>query len=252
MPSNNSAALVHNLAGRHPGLLGHLYSPGGERGPYPWLPYALDNGAFGAFTNAIPFDRIAWEHLLVWASFAGQAPLWCLVPDVVGNRDGTLEAWNAYAPSVRSYGWPLAFAAQDGMTFEDVPTDAAVVFLGGSTEWKRAAIKPWCARFPRVHVGRINTYRWLRICEDAGAESVDGTGWMRGDQEQLRGLIQWLREASGESDREDQTSLWSDATEDPTAVGGRSSSDGAMAPCTAGRLRMDDVPAPLPPKETTT
>lgn len=231
MPSNNSAALIHHLAGRYPGKLGHLYSPGGERGPYPWLPYALDNGAYSAFTDGTPFDRQAWEQLLVWASFAAQPPTWCLVPDVVGDRDATLRAWDTYAPSVRAHGWPLAFAAQDGMRFDDVPPDAAVVFLGGGTEWKRQAIGPWCARFPRVHVGRINTYRWLCICQAAGAESVDGTGWMRGDQDQLRGLIQWLREASGESAREDQTSLCFADTAAPTAPGARSSATTAPAPC---------------------
>lgn len=231
MPANNSSALIHHLAGRHPGLLGHLYSPGGERGPYPWLPYALDNGAFAAFTAEAPFDVTAWRALLAWADAASSRPRWCLVPDVVGDRAATLRAWDTFAPEAAAHGWPLAFAAQDGMSPEDAPPQAAVIFLGGSTEWKRAAIAPWCARFPRVHVGRINTYRWLRICEDAGAESVDGTGWMRGDQEQLRGLEQWLSEASGKTAREDQTRLSFDDSSGPTAPGSRSSAAPAPAPC---------------------
>lgn len=82
-----------------------------------------------------------------------------------------------YSPNLRQTGWPLAFAVQDGMTFDDVPADC-VLFLGGSTEWKEAAIKPWCLRFPgRVHVGRVNTWRRLMACYEAGAISVDGTGW---------------------------------------------------------------------------
>lgn len=44
------------------------------------------------------------------------------------------------------------------------------------------------------HIERINTYRWHRVCADAGAESVDGTGWFRGDKEQLEGLRRFLAE----------------------------------------------------------
>jgi hypothetical protein len=61
MPSNWSAGLVHYLAGIYPGMIGHLYSPKGQRGPYPWLPYALDNGAFKNF------DKYAWVKLLRWS-----------------------------------------------------------------------------------------------------------------------------------------------------------------------------------------
>lgn len=210
MPSNNTGIRIGILVGRYPGLIGHLYSPGGQTGPYVDVPYALDNGAFGAFARSKEWDPVPWLDLLIWARQSGQAPRWVLVPDVVGDRAATLRRWDAYATAAAQFGWPLAFAAQDGMTFDDVPRDAAVVFLGGGTEWKREAIAPWCARFPRVHVGRVNTYRWLRVCEAAGAESVDGTGWTRGDPEQWRGLEQWLAEASGAAARQEQTSLLGD------------------------------------------
>lgn len=233
MPANNTGLRVGILVGRHPGLIGHLYSPGGQTGPFAEVPYALDNGAFGAFTRKGPFDVGAWHDLLDWAATTGQAPRWCLVPDVVGDRHETLRAWDRHAATAAAHGWPLAFAAQDGMTFADVPREAEVVFLGGSTEWKRQAIVPWCQRFRRVHVGRINTYKWLWFCADAGAESCDGTGWTRGDIKQWRGLETWLREASGKSLRELQPSLSFADTGAPTAVGGKSSSRDAAAPCGA-------------------
>lgn len=62
----------------------------------------------------------------------------------------------------------------------------------------------WCSRFPRVHVGRVNTYRRLVQCEEAGAESCDGTGWTRGCQRQARGLVVFLEESSGIKSRESQ------------------------------------------------
>lgn len=261
MPANNRKALVHFLAGKHPGLLGHLYSPPGERAIYPWLPYALDNGAFPAWNNGEPWNAEAFRRLLAWATRQAQPPRWVLVPDVVADRAATLARWREWAPYVRAYGWPLAFAAQDGMTPADVPADADVVFLGGGTEWKRAAIAPWCKAFPRVHVGRINTYEWLSYCERAGAESCDGTGWFRGDPIQLRGLVRWLEETSTgrqpapltaaelvpirrPSDEspppERQTSLSFGATGDPTGPGGRSSGAVETAACTADRAPVAD------------
>ena len=39
-------------------------------------------------------------------------------------------------PALKAFGVPLAFVAQDGMTPEDIPQDAGVVFIGGSTSCK--------------------------------------------------------------------------------------------------------------------
>lgn len=180
MVSNQTGFEAGHLVGRYPGALGHLYSPGGQRGPWSFMPYALDNGAFPAFEKGQPWDPVAWRQLLRWAQWSGQAPLWALVPDVVADRNATLVSWTVYEPEVRAAGFRPAFAVQDGMTFADVPSEDCVLFLGGSTEWKEASIAPWCARFPgRVHVGRVNTWDRLTACWRAGAVSVDGTGWFR-------------------------------------------------------------------------
>lgn len=192
MPSNNSKSIVHYWAGRYPGALGHLYGPGGFRGPYPWLPFALDNGAFGAFTAGTPWESSVWTDLMDRAAACGASPLWALVPDVVGDRDGTLRAWERWSPVARGYGWPLAFAVQDGMTKGDVPDDADVLFVGGSTRWKRRTMHQWARDFPRVHIGRINTEKWLWRCVEIGAESCDGTGWFRGNKVQIAGLESFL------------------------------------------------------------
>lgn len=197
MPANHTGVTTGYLAGRYVGKIGHLYSPGGQRGPFSFLPYALDNDAFGAYKSGRPWDRAAWIKLLGWARLSGRTPLWALVPDVVADREATLSAWREYAPIAREYGWPLAFAVQDGMAAADVPRDVEVVFVGGSTAWKWRTVRDWCRDFPRVHVGRVNTYRRLWDCHEAGAESCDGTGWMRGNQRQLRGLMAYLEESTG-------------------------------------------------------
>src|SRR5262245_18058296 len=127
MPANWSKSIVHYWAGRFPGYLGHLYSPGAQRGPYPWLPYALDNGRFSAWDKKTEWNEAAYWQLIEWAKASGQAPQWVLVPDVLVDREATLDEWQQWEPRLAPYRWPLAFAAQDGMTSEDVPADADIV-----------------------------------------------------------------------------------------------------------------------------
>ncbi len=199
MVSNASGMDVGLMAGRHPGALGHLFSPGGQRGPWVEMPYALDNGAWPAFDNGTEWDEDEWRRLLWWAAMCGIAPLWAVVPDVVQNREETLRRWPKYLPEVRARGFRPGFAVQDGMTFDDVPTDDCILFLGGSDEWKDAAIKPWCARFPgRVHVARVNGAPRLLASYHAGAISVDGTGWFHKSNSknasQFNTLNQFIRE----------------------------------------------------------
>jgi len=194
MPSNNSGMQIGYLAGKYPGRLGWLISPDGWRKPPSWLPYALDNGAFGAWANKREWDEGKFMDLLDRASRHAR-PLWVVVPDVVMDRDATLERWAEWSPKVAEVlpYVPLAFAVQDGMDVEDVPENADVVFVGGSTEWKWKTVRTWTAKFPRVHVARVNSERKLWQCYEAGAESCDGTGWMRGGEERIEELERFLR-----------------------------------------------------------
>jgi len=142
-------------------------------------------------------------NLIQWARGQEYKPLWALVPDVVADREKTIERWDKYEQQCRAElpGIPLAFAVQDGMQVDDVPQSADVVFIGGSTEWKWATASMWCAAFPRVHIGRVNGYLPLMAAAHCGAESCDGTGWFRGDKKQLQGLEQFLAEQSRNNGR---------------------------------------------------
>lgn len=202
MPANSSGwAFWHPLA-RETGRLGHLYSPGGQRGPWPWFPYALDNGAFSCWdSDANTFDaekwavtERAWHRLIVWSQVVAIRPLWAIVPDIPGNSDATLHRWAEYAPALT--GVPRALAVQNGMTVEQVlalPLQPDVIAVGGSTEWKWSTIEMWAKAFPRVHLLRCNSPTKLYDLEAAGIESCDGTGWNRGDRKQTQGLEEWAR-----------------------------------------------------------
>lgn len=208
MVSNQTSVTTGYLAGRYLGRVGHLYSPGGQRGPWSFLPYALDNGAYSAYLSKQQWDAQQWLALLAWAKVSGRDPRWVLVPDVVGDRVATLNAYSQYSQTAAATGWPVAFAVQDGMTPADVPAGASVIFVGGTTAWKWKTVNEWCKAFPRVHVGRVNSYERLWQCHEAGAESCDGTGWMRGCQKQLRGLVAYLAESSGEAERPHQMRIF--------------------------------------------
>lgn len=200
MVSNQTGMEVGHLATRFPGGFGHLYSPGAQRGPWPYLPYALDNGAYPAWERNLYWNEAAWLALLDWAATKEQRPLWSVVPDVVADRERTLEQWGRFAPVVRERGFRPALAIQDGMCFDDVPDGDCMLFLGGSTGWKLAAVDPWCARFPgRVHVARVNTMGRLRQCHAAGAVSIDGTGWFH--KAERAALVRFMEESTNEVPR---------------------------------------------------
>lgn len=192
MPSNNTSALVRQLGRLFPGNMGLLVGPGGWREPASYLPYALDNGAYGAHINGTEWKADEWLTLLEIACASRIKPIWAAIPDKVADAMTTRTMWREWSPFVREHGIPCAFVVQDGMEPHHVPEDADLVFVGGSTTWKWANLAMWTSSFPRVHVGRVNTLKWLLKCEEVGAESCDGTGWFRGDIPQTRELVQYI------------------------------------------------------------
>ena len=198
MPSNNGGLAIGRLHGMFPNRLGWLVSPDGWRPPPSWMQYALDNGAFGAWKNQTKWDDNAFTAMLERAR-KSHYPLWVVVPDVVADRDATIDLWHQWYPQIQDIlpSTPLAFAVQDGMTKDDVPDNADVIFIGGTTEWKWKNLRMWTDNFPRVHVARVNSERLLWMADDAGAILCDGTGWMRGGEERLIELENYLKISNG-------------------------------------------------------
>lgn len=191
--SNQTGTLFGWLCGQFPGLVGNLFSTDGKFTPWRFAPYACDNGAWPAFKNNRPWDETAWLKMLDKVVRCHLQPEWVLVPDVVADKDRTLERWYKYAPELHARGFDsLAFAVQDGMKPSDVPVAADVLFIGGTTEWKWRTMAAWCKTGYRVHVGRVNEFDKLMLCLESGAESSDGTGFFRGSDRQLNGLVRFL------------------------------------------------------------
>ncbi len=197
MPANATGWFWHCLA-RETGRIGHLFSPEAQRGPWPWFPYALDNGAFTAWDMANnvwdegKWSLGAWRRMIFWAQSQQQKPLWAIVPDWIGDGQKTIERWHQFKDEVP---FAKALAVQDGMTVENaLALNPDVICIGGTTEWKWATVEMWVKAFPRVHVLRVNSPTKLDWLESIGVESCDGTGWNRGDKTQTLGLEQWARQ----------------------------------------------------------
>jgi hypothetical protein len=124
------------------------------------------------------------------------------VPDVWGNAEATLDEWHQWAPRLRRWGFPLAFAVQDNITPAMVPPDCDVVFIGGSDQWRYPRLSQYVALGKPVHVGRVNHGKYLWACHDAGVTSCDGSGWFRGDKRQLNELLHYLEFLNGTNEHQ--------------------------------------------------
>lgn len=203
MMAGQSNPTWHYAAGKWPGKAGLLLGPSyfKKQALRPWLPYALDNDAFTAWQQKKEWSEPAWREMLRWARMTGYKPMWAIVPDVVADKQATLDNWKRYAPAVDEIGWPKAFAVQDGMTPDDVPETASIVFVGGSDSFKWRTVKTWASNFRRVHVGRVNNIEKVWLCQDLGIESVDGTGWFKDPsrEDKLPALLGWFENQRSET-----------------------------------------------------
>ena len=160
------------------------------------MPYALDNGCCTGWEEQAFLKRSGR------ASQLEHKPLWVLLPDVVADHDATMQSWQEWVEQIAEYKIPLAFACQDGATPNTVPKSASCLFIGGTTHWKLENAHRFKGVADWLHIGRVNTRQRLSWAKRIGADSVDGTGFFRGDKEQIRAMIDF---ATG---RREQLSLF--------------------------------------------
>lgn len=145
--------------------------------------YALDNGAWSAFTQTQPFDVRAFERAL---KMMGRDADWTVLPDIVAGGAPSLSLSLSWMRRVLDESPRALIAVQDGLVPEDVRPflgERVGVFVGGSTEWKLATVAAWgqLARETGAwcHVGRVNSAKRISLCASAGAHSFDGTSATR-------------------------------------------------------------------------
>jgi hypothetical protein len=159
------------------------------------MPYALDNGMYFA-PGRLPHgpDRLCEFLGRCGKAMEFHAPLFAVVPDMPYDAEETLRRYLRWIEPCRDLAplWRWAIAVQNGMTPLDLRSvgvaslpSLSAVCVGGDSEWKDASIETWAAwcraRGIWCHVLRVNNEARLRLCQDAGVDSVDGTGLFRGD-----------------------------------------------------------------------
>ena len=145
--------------------------------------YAIDNGAWSAHTQGEPWNRGAFERLLI---SHGDGADFVVTPDVVMDAKATLRKAEEWLPLLAGIGGCRLVAVQNGMSPDCVRAwlgPDVGIFIGGDTEWKEATARTWgqLARERNcwVHAGRVNTCRRIAIMRDAGVHSFDGTSAVR-------------------------------------------------------------------------
>jgi len=170
----------------------------GYVGQIPSYPFwAADNGCFNHPERSVG-SFLTWLRSVPVGLFAP-------APDVVGDAQLTLDRSLPVLPQIRDLGWPAAFVAQDGIEQTNVPWDEFdVLFLGGSTEFKLGRVAHEMTRQAqlkgkKVHMGRVNSYKRLKLANDWGCDTVDGTYLAFGPEVNLPKLLRWFSRLKQES-----------------------------------------------------
>lgn len=178
-------------------MIGFMVTPDSDRAVLEDVVWAADNGCFAAG------DRFDLGRYLAWLARprgAVERALFAVAgPDVVGDAEATWRQTSHVLPLIRRLGYPAAFVAQDGFEPEAIDwTLFDVLFIGGTTRWKRsdaggfAAIAEGVRQGKHVHVGRVNGGPFLRHVAWAGASSADGTMLRFGPERHWPTVCRWL------------------------------------------------------------
>jgi len=157
--------------------------------------FAADNGCFAQG------GKYSDEKFLQWLDGLDRAScLFAAAPDVVGDAVGTRKRAYPMLPEIRKLGFKAAFVVQDGETSGKILWDELdAIFIGGSTEWKLSqAAADIVAEAKRkgkwVHMGRVNSFKRMRLAAAIGCDSVDGT-YLAFEPDNRKGKIrEWINQ----------------------------------------------------------
>lgn len=150
-------------------------------GPDPYdFSYCLDNGAWHAYRQKKPFNEGAFLTLL--DRYEADADF-VIAPDIVEGGWWSLRFSVDWIERLRGRSIRrILFVAQDDMKPNDIRphlSERIGFAIGGSTEWKVEALcnPAWAELADEFycHVLRVNSRRRIRICQNFGADSFDGT-----------------------------------------------------------------------------
>lgn len=174
-----SAALLAEMRQRRAGV---MVIRGRLRSRLTAVRWAYDNGAFADFKAGRAFDTETWQRDVEQIAQlpTREAPDFCVLPDIVGGGERSLELSLTWAPRVRSAHWQWYLAVQDGLQarhLDGLPDWIAGVFVGGTTEWKWKTAAYWRVEAARrgllCHVGRVSSMTRVRAMKAIDVGSID-------------------------------------------------------------------------------
>lgn len=148
------------------------------------LRFAIDNGAWSAYTQHLPFNTKGFLSLVERYGYAAD---FVVIPDIVEGGQKSFDFSLDWIPRLIHLK-QLLLALQDGVTPQEVERVLADnpnvgLFLGGSTRFKLSTMREWglvAANWNRwYHVGRVNSIVRIRCAAASGATSFDGTSVSR-------------------------------------------------------------------------
>ena len=155
--------------------------------------FAADNGCFAQG------EKYSDKKFLQWLEKLDRKNcLFATAPDVVGDAVGTRKRAYPVLPKIRKLGFKAAFVVQDGETAEKIKWDQLdAIFVGGSTAWKLSqAAADIVAEAKRrgkwVHMGRVNSFKRMRLAAAIGCDSVDGTYLAFEPDNRKEDIKQWI------------------------------------------------------------
>lgn len=162
--------------------------------------FAADNGCF------VQPDKYSDEGFINWLKkLDSKTCLFATAPDVVGNAEATRERAYPMLKIIRKIGFQASYVCQDGERPDLIDWHKMdAVFIGGSTEWKlsQAAgdiIAEAKRRSKWVHMGRVNSFKRLRLAAVLGCDSVDGTFLAFGPDKNKAKLNNWLKQLNNQT-----------------------------------------------------
>jgi hypothetical protein len=162
----------------------------GWRDPSDYPFFAVDNGAYSAWSQGKRWDPSTFLKILHRCAEEGRTPDFAVLPDIVGGGYESVKRshyWRVVLSELFP-GFRWAFAVQDGMTPESVygftiPGQVSTIFVGGTLEWKLRTMGQWAEFAHRYgmecHVGRIGPVDRMVEADLAGADSIDSTTWVQ-------------------------------------------------------------------------
>jgi len=162
----------------------------GWRDPSEYPYFAVDNGAFSAWTQNKTWNSATFVHILNRCEEERCMPDFAVLPDIVGGGVLSLERSRRWLRLLREEypGISWALAVQDGME----PFDSSLltgmggvrtIFVGGTMKWKLKTMGQWAAFAHEnglsCHVGRIGTVDNMVMADVLGADSIDSTTWVQ-------------------------------------------------------------------------